>query len=167
MNARHGHFGGVFFFFFCMRTPRRTCVHFAGLAYMYAKKCSLERSVIIYLSKYPCLEQVAFFCHLFNISIFYFSVIDSTLLCLRYVQLWPLLVLFSNYFSNSLPFSIVVCKCVILIHDHRPRSSVYRSLFCVYVSMIFLCVLVFHLPFFVVVVAFVSFTQRKDPRLTS
>ena len=32
----YGHFSRVFSFF-CMRTPHRTCVHFVGLAYMYAK----------------------------------------------------------------------------------------------------------------------------------
>ena len=38
-NARHVDLRSLRwrFFFFCMRTPRRTCVHFVGLAYMYAK----------------------------------------------------------------------------------------------------------------------------------
>ena len=46
-------------FFFCMRTPHRTCVHFVGLAYMYAKnlrkkyQCKSDCFILHQLSMQP------------------------------------------------------------------------------------------------------------------
>ena len=55
MNARHGHFGRVFFFLHAyttsdLRTFRRTCVHVR-------KECSLEISVINHVKKSVILHD--------------------------------------------------------------------------------------------------------------
>ena len=99
--------------------------------------------VVLTLSNCLHLEQVAFFCHLFYVSLF-FSVSDSTQLCFGYVQPWSLLVLFSDSFSRLPHFYLYFCVYV-------PTSSFVP------------CFLLLFLSFFMCVVV-VSFSQRKGPR---
>ena len=99
------------------------------------------------LSNCPNLEQVAFFCHLFYVSLI-FSVSGPVLLCLGYVQLWSLLVLLSHSFRR-LPFFI----CIFVLK--------LQQLF------LFLVFFFFFYFFFCVYVVVVPFCQRKGLRLTS
>ena len=74
--------------------------------------------VVLSLSNCPHLEQVAFFCHLFCVSLF-FSVSGLRLLCLGYVQLRSLLVLFSHSFRRLPHFYLYFCLYIII---YVPRT---------------------------------------------
>ena len=95
--------------------------------------------VVLSLSNCPHLEQAAFFCHLFYVSLF-LSISSSTPLCLWYVHLWSILVIFSHSFGRLPHF--------------------YLYFFFVYVPTPLL-----FLVFFFCVCYFIS--QRKGPRLAS
>ena len=73
--------------------------------------------VVLSLSNCPHLEQAAFFCHLFYVSLF-LSISSSTLLCLSYVHLWSLFVIFSHSFRwlfvPCFFFFFCVCVCVVI-----------------------------------------------------
>ena len=67
--------------------------------------------VVLSLSNCPHLEQAAFFCHLFYVSLF-LSISSSTLLCLWYVRRWSLLVIFSHSFRRLPHFYLHFCVYV-------------------------------------------------------
>ena len=96
--------------------------------------------VVLSLSLCPHLVQVAFFCHLFYVSLF-FSVSGSTLLCLGYVQLWSLLVLFSHSFRRLPHFYLYFCVYV-PTPFFVPCFLLLFLFFCVCVCVLFL----FHSP---------------------
>ena len=96
--------------------------------------------VVLSLSNCPHLEQAAFFCHLFYVSLF-LSISSSTLLCLWYVHLWSLLK-FSLIPFVGFPISICI--------------------FCVYVPTPFL-----FLVFLLCLCVFFFIFPRKGPRLAS
>ena len=85
--------------------------------------------------------------NLFFVSLF-FSVSDSTILCLGYAQLWSLLVLFSHSFGMLSHFHLyyILCLCSNSIFFVPCFSSSFSLLLCV-------CVVV-------------SFSQRKGPERT-
>ena len=64
-------------------------------------RCIVPSLVVLSVSNSPCTVSgtgpVVFLCHFFYAFIFS-PVIGSTLLCLGYAQLWPLLVLFLHFF---------------------------------------------------------------------
>ena len=65
--------------------------------------------VVLSLSNCPHLEQAAFFCHFFYVSLFLSS---STPLCLLYVHLWSLLGIFSHSFRRLPHFYLYFCVYV-------------------------------------------------------
>ena len=96
--------------------------------------------VVLSLSNCPHLELVAFFCHLFYISLF-FSVSGS--MCLGYIQLWSLLVLFSHSFRRLPHFYLYFCVYV--------PTPFFVPCFLLLFLFFFLCVsvcvlLLFHSP---------------------
>ena len=89
--------------------------------------------VVLSLSNCPHLEQAAFFCHLFYVSLF-LSISSSTPLCLLYVHLWSILVIFSHSFGRLPHFYLYFCVYV-------PTPLLFLVFF-----FVFFCVLLFHFP---------------------
>ena len=79
--------------------------------------------VVLSLSNCPHLEQAAFFCHLFYVSLF-LSIRSSTPLCLWYVHLWSILVIFSHSIGR-LPHFYLYFFLFVLFHfpEERPPIS--------------------------------------------
>ena len=79
--------------------------------------------VVLSLSNCPHLEQAAFFCHLFYVSLF-LSISSSTPLCLWYVHLWSILVIFSHSIGR-LPHFYLYFFCLFYFISQRkgPRLA--------------------------------------------
>ena len=76
--------------------------------------------VVLSLSNCPHLEQAAFFCHLFYVPLF-LSISSSTPLCLWYVHLWSILVIFSHSIGR-LPHFYLYFFLLLFVLFHFPEE---------------------------------------------